>query len=349
MNIVSIMSSTAYRMSVLVSTCIITILIFYLSLDNRPVRDPVPDIKPITPELYRQWGQYANVIDFGLYIRNVVVLDFRESKFSIDAFVWMVFNSDVVSMKTAGDFVFDKGIILEKRLLDSKRMNDKLFLRYFVRVEFNSPMSYRDYPFDSHNVYLTMKIDEVAPWEIMLRSTFTRTLFAPSALTLNWKVSNSPEVQYGYFKAELDARDTNNIDYSSVAGTYFSFMRKDYREAIFIFIPLFILLFMVLSSLVMMLTSVQSVFITLLSMIAMILYRLIITSMLPTPIVTYYMLSDIFFLLVFLCVFIVFLAGLINALYDQKSEWWFDVVPGVALTLSSMVFLVGWFYLMYVW
>lgn len=347
MEILSIVSSNVYRSVVLAATMVIAVAIFSLSLEPHRQHDFTPDVKPITPALYTQWGQYANVIDFGMYILDFVVQDYSESKFLIDMELWLVFNPLVVSIETAQAFSFDAGQIIERRLVDAKRIYDKLYLRYMVRCEFISPLNYKDYPLDAHRIQLIMKLDEMAPWEIILKSTYSRTVFYEGALPYNWRSIRTPEIAYGYYEAILDIRTENNIDYTPVAAVFFDIKRADFREAILIFLPLMFLLFIVFGSLLLTATSMQSLIIALMSIVAMIIYRLIIAGM--SPATTYYMLSDLVFLLVFLCALIIIAGECINAIYKQENTLWFDVMRSATLSLACMVFLGGWFYLLYIW
>ena len=73
----------------------------------------------------------------------------------------------------------------------------------------------------------------------------------------------------------------------------------------------------------------------------MIIYRLIIAGM--SPATTYYMLSDLVFLLVFLCALIIIAGECINAIYKQENTLWFDVMRSATLSLACMVFLVDGF------
>jgi hypothetical protein len=340
------MSSKFYRVSVLALTAFLTLVIFYITLGMKPRLDPAPDLKPITPAKYNDWAQYSDVLNIGMFITNFGVADFAQGLFVIDAFVWIQFNPLVFSLDTVSQFSFDKGRMISKEFVEAIKVGEELFVRYRVRFEVKSNMNFKYYPLDSHRIYTTIKYDTLSPSEAIVMTVFSRNWFGPNAVSPNWSYG-SPSANFGYLEAHLDDRDPKNIVLTSAAVTYFDFERATLREAFVVFGPYLIMLFLILSSLLMGWTSFQIVLATILGILGMILQRIIIGHM--SAITSYFILADCVLFLVLGCAILVLTMEIINVLYQREETWWSDAVRSCALTLSSLLFLVGWFYLLYIW
>lgn len=346
MNIVSVLNSKFYRVSVLALTAFLTLVIFYITLGMKPRLDPVPDIKPITPAKYNEWAQYSDVLNMGIFITNFGVSDFAQGLFMIDAFVWIQFNPLVFSLDTVSQFSIDKGRMISKDFIESIKVGEELFVRYRVRFEVKSNMNFKYYPLDSHRIYATFKYDNLAPSEVIAMTTVSRASFGNNAVSPNWTYG-VPSSNYGYLESVLDDRNQANVVRTSAAGIFFDFDRATLRETMVVFTPYLLMLFIVFSSLLMGWASFQIIVITILGILGMILQRIIIGHM--TAITSYYILSDCVFFLALGCAFLILIMEIISMVCQREETWWLEVTRSSVLTLSSLLFLVGWFYLLYIW
>jgi hypothetical protein len=344
-NIVSLISSVRYRISVLILTIICTCGIFYLTLGTRPRIDLKPDILPITPALYNQWGQYADILNMGMYITNFAVSDFAQGLFMIDAYLWFEFDPQIFSLDTIEKFTVDKGSILEKKFIDAVKVEESIFVKYKTRFEVKSNLNFKYFPLDAHRLSIVVKYDNLAPSEVILTSFFTRTWFGYNAVSANWAYGQ-PVSDFGYIQTTLDSLDESSVSNCSAATVSFDFERLTIREAVVVILPFIVLLFIILASLSMMASGIQMLIIGILCILGMFIHNIVIRSM--APITSYYTLNDGIFLLVLGCAMLVIAFEVINAMY-QEDTWWIDISKNVALTLSSLLFLVGWFYLLYLW
>jgi len=333
-------------MSILALTIIAAFGIFYATSGTRPHLDPVPHIKPVTPEEYNAGGRYADKLTSGMFITNFAVSNFVQGLFMIDAFVWFRFNPFVFSLDTVKQFTFDKGKILQKEFIESIKIDKELFVRYRVQFEIKSNLNFKYFPLDNHCIYMVLKNDLFSPTEVILTSSFSTAWFGDNAVSLNW-IYGEPASDFGYIESTLDTQNKDITVYTSAAGTFFDFKRATLREAVIVIVPFVSLLFIILGSLLMALTSFQAIIIAILTLIAMIMYRTIINQMAPQT--SYFMLSDCIFLLVLGCVSLVMIAEIGNALYKNEEQEWVATLRGGVCTLVSTVFLVGWFYLLYMW
>jgi len=345
-NIVSVLNSKFFRISVLALTALLTLGIFYITLGMRPRLDPAPDIRPITPAKYNEWGQYADVLSVGVYITNFGVSDFPQGLFMIDAFIWVQFNPLVFSLDTVSQFSIDKGRIISKEFIEAIKIGEELFVRYRVRFEVKSNMNFKYFPLDSHRICAVIKYDNLAPSEVIVKMSFSRTWFGPNAVSPNW-LYGEPSADFGYLEGRLDDRDLKNVVLTSAAVTFFDFERATLREAFVILGPYLIMLFLILSSLLMGWPAFQMLVITVLGILGMILQRIVVGHM--SPLTSYYMLSDCVLFLALGCALLVLMIEIISTVYQRQEAWWLDTTRSSALTLASILFLVGWFYLLYLW
>ncbi len=346
MNIVSIVSHSMYRLSLLLLTIFLTGCIWYAGFYNRPACDAIPNLKAVTPALYREWAKSSNIVKTGIYITNFSMVNMAENQFLMDAYIWLKFNPLTLSLDTVSQFSFDKGRMNAKDLIDAKKLNDDLQVRYRVQVEFVSVLNYKYYPFDSHRLYMVLRSDGVSPREILLTTDYTSTWFCRDALSYNWTY-DEPATDYGFLEMQLDSRQPSKVDMVPASAIYFDFSRKDFQDAISIFLPLMCLMLLMLGSFLIAFTPAQAVGFSVVGILSAIVYRIIINGM--SPKVVYYMLSDLGFIFVFLCACMICIFHSINAWYKDEEKVNLELLRGGELTISSIVFLVGWFFILCVW
>lgn len=347
MNIVSILNNKSYRISVFTLTSLLILGIFYITLGTKPRLDPAPDIKPLTPEKYNEWGQYSDVLNLGVYIRNLGISDFSQGLFMVDAFFWVQFNPRVFSIDTVGSFSIDKGKILEKEFIESIKVKEDLFVRYRVRFEVKSNLNFRYYPLDGHRVYFSIKYENLAPSEVSLVTTYSRTWFGYNAVSTNWRYGE-PACNYGYIESDLDTRDKKNLVRTTAATIYFDLERATLREAYVVLGPYLVMLLIILGALLMALTGYQMGIVVIMGILGMILHRIVVAHM--SAITSYFLLSDCVFYLALICALLVLVMEIISAMNKHEEEMFaFEAMRGATLTIVSLIFLVGWFYLLYIW
>jgi len=346
-NIVSILNSKSYRISVLMLTILCTIGIFYVTRGTRPRIDPVPDLKPVTPEKYKEWQQYVDILQGGMFITNLAVSDFSQGLFIVECFIWIQYDPRIFSRDTVEQFSFHKSKILEKEFIEATQVGDDLYIRYRVRFETKSNLNFKYFPLDSHHIYLLLKYPKLAPGEVLLVTTFSRTWFDNNAISPNWRYSE-PEAYNGYLEYNLDGRNAKNVVLTPASMIFFEFERATMREAFIVLVPYVVLFFTVLAALLLGLTHFQMLVVIMLSIIGVILHRTIVGSM--SPMTSYFVLSDWVFWLVIIGIIIVLIVELINTIVFKNEDLeLIDNVRGGVLNSLCVLFLVIWFYLLYIW
>jgi len=345
-NIVSILNSKSYRISVLMLTILFAIGIFYVTLGMRPRLDPVPDIKPVTPEKYNEWQQYVDVLQGGMYVMNLAVSDFPQGLFIIECFVWIQYDPRIFSRDTIEQFSFHRSRILEKEFIEATQVGNEIFARYRVRFETKSNLHFKYFPLDSHRIYMIWKYPKLAPGEVLITSTFSRTWFDTNAVSPNWK-HGQLIATYGYLEYSLDNLNPTNKVRVPASMIFFDFERATVREALIVLVPYIILLFIVLTTLLLGLTHFQMLIVIMLSLLGVILHRTIVGSM--SPMTSYFVLSDWVFWLVLIGIIVVFLVEIMNMLFFRHEMELINNIRGGVLNSLCVLFLVIWFYLLYIW
>jgi hypothetical protein len=252
----------------------------------------------------------------------------------------------VFSLETVGQFNFDKGRIILKEFIETTKLGEDVFVRYRVRFEVKSNLNFKYFPLDGHRLYIVLKNDLLAPSEVIITTYPTRTWFSKNAVSPNWFYTD-PASDFGYIESQWDTRNKSNVDYTSAMVVYFDFDRATLRESTLVLFPLVVLLFIILGSLLIGFTPFQAIIIALLGIVGMIFYRSIINHMAPTT--SYFMLGDLVFMLAIACALLVIIFEIMTAIYAEEEKSWFEALRGGVLTLASLIFLVGWFYLLYLW
>lgn len=346
MDIITFLSGRAFRIGVLAVTVFATISIFYLTVGTKPCLDLAPDLRPITPAKYNNWGQYADTIKLGFYGTSLAISDFSQGFIQLDGILWVQFNPLVFSTETVSNFSVDKGRLLEKELIGSSKIGEELFLSYRVRLEAKSNLNFKYYPLDSHRIHIVIKYDDLSPSEVITTMTFSRVWLGYNAVSANWKY-RQPAANYGYLESELDSRGRNDISLVSAAGLFFDFERATLREAYVVFGLYLIMLFIILASFLMSFTSFQMVIISIMCIVGMILQRIVVGSM--SALTSYFLLSDCVFYWALMCALLILVTQIMSALYNAEAAWWYDLARSAVVAVFSMLFLVGWFYLLYIW
>lgn len=344
MNVRMMLFDIKGRLILFFTTVILSIVLFYSALFKSHYKDPKSKIVAITPAQYREWGQPAQ-ITAGLYVTNFPAFDMLKKTYVLDCIVWFEFNVTVTSLERVSNFSFDKGTILVRELLDSKLIDEILYVRYGVRVEFTSALDYQYFPLDSHRIYLNMENELVSPKEMMFITYDSRLMLSSNIVTNNWRMVDFG-TEYGFRESFMDAINLSKVDYTPIASFFFDFERSSLRKVSLIFIPLLIAFFLALGAFLIHIKSFQVLGLPITAITAMLGYRFVIDGM--SPVVGYFMLSDYIFMVVLCCSFIIFLSSLVVFLTEEEYAWK-DAFRSLVMLFVSFIFLLGLYYFLYVW
>lgn len=281
---------------ILISLSILGILV-NKRLHEFRISEKKPDIIHITPDVYKNFGGFSNVVTVGLFIDRFITFDVVNHNFVFTGSVWFRFTPGAISLDTLGKFTFEQAEILYISPPDTQLIDEQLLVLYNIKVKFSSLLDYESFPFDDHQIYINMLHPFLSPEEIIFSSSEREFMITSDVSTFGWARVNRA-VDTGYTKAVIDPFDKNtNRDYPT-ALFYIDYERYGSRFMLTIFLPLLFIFYLALFSFS--LDESSAIRITSGSVTAILAYRFVIDRL--SPEVGYFMISDlIFFLALGLC------------------------------------------------
>ncbi|MBD3273602.1 hypothetical protein GF385_04615 [Candidatus Dependentiae bacterium] len=222
------------------------LLLFYFPNKKFLSSDVKPDIINLKPKIKQQ---QIKEIETGLYIKNFPVFDVIKNEFEMNAIVWFQFDPHKININTIKNFVFEKGKIVKKSKINSKIIGNKLWVYYKVKVEFNSNLNYKFFPIEDHKIYVTLSNPDMDPNSEILVSYNTNLTMKDKLFTGDWKKIDH-EVEYGYLEDVMDQYDQQKINKYPAVLFELSFKKAGIRKTLVIFLPLFMVFFLSLFSLI---------------------------------------------------------------------------------------------------
>jgi len=281
----------------LVLTCIsVSIISFglYKRIGEHIFTDKVPEIQYFTPDTLREFKTSPVAITTGLNIDKFQEFDMEQNNFIFSGTLWFSFDPGAISLKTLEKFDFAKGKILERTQPDMRYMHEKLLVRYRVKVQFTTPLDYKDFPLDNHRIFLKLTNTDLYPEEVIFDTAEKNFIVQASVKDSGWKFVGK-DVESGFAITQLTAGKKEVLNSYPVAIFILKFLRDGIRYALSIFLPLLFLFYLMLFTFSLdpdRAIPVGSAIVT-----ALLAYRFVIERISPQG-VGYFMLSDqLFFLL----------------------------------------------------
>jgi hypothetical protein len=250
--LLEMLTKTKVLFLVLIVTQLIWILFFTYVYFSRTTKEP--EIKLEYPK------SLDSSLKLGLEILSFSKFDINKDEFSIDAHLYIDFDSRLYSIDDFSKFHFLRGQISAKSKPLIEQTGDLIHATYEITANFKAQMKYADFPFDKHRVDLIL-ID-ILPKN---KSTFfsqenlSLTLDSPT-LGPGWNVSKST-IKSGFpDDSQIVAKDTSD-EYQIVFSFYAN--RSSPKTPILVLMPLLLLFFLQLISLTFEVTKDFSVILSL--------------------------------------------------------------------------------------
>lgn len=291
--------------------CLSTSIIWYLlsyRLDSFSTNDPKPPIIHITPEIYNNFGGFPDTIQIGLYINQFRNFNIISNEFDFDGIIWFEFNPDILSLSTLEKFVFKSGDIVSKSSPDAQIVNNKLLVRYNIRVKCNSALNYAAFPLDNHTLNLVVANYFISPSTALFASSVREFIIKAQTHSFGWERVNHSVIT-GIEKTEIDSYNDDKTGYYPIAIFSIDYARYGIRYTLSIMLPLLLIFYLTLFSLSW--GKGGGLNMTIGGITATLGYRFVIENL--SPKVGYFMLSDYIFFLFLICNAFIFLAYIIDA------------------------------------
>jgi hypothetical protein len=293
---------------VLLFFSMIYIFLFLLVTTNYfYTNDPVYEVKTLLSDIRGKADDFATRVKVGLHIKHFSKFNFIDNEFVFDVIVWFEFNSSNLTLDIVDKFFFENGKILSKLSPDIKASDDKIFVKYDVKVALQTKLDFSRFPLDHHRLSIALTNPTVAPSEMLFDNDAEAVAFTISKRieTPDWKV-NSLFVRTGYTSILLDDKGKNRKVQHPQVVFMANFQRIGFKDLLVLFIPLFMIIFFVFFSFLMNLTSYTIKFrISFTSITALLAYRFIMEKL--SPVVGYFTIMDklyIFALVFCFCIFV---------------------------------------------
>ena len=148
--------------------------------------DPTPVISKLTPKILENFGGNPSIVHTGVFINDFLTFDPVKNDFLFKGIIRFEFDPAVISLDTLGKFAFERAEILERSEPYTRIINDKLFVRYDIKVRFKTQLQYSYFPFDDHKVFLQLVHSFLSPEEMIFESSSADFIVRFSTASLGW-------------------------------------------------------------------------------------------------------------------------------------------------------------------
>lgn len=339
--------STRYQILMLFITSFFILAILYGYYQTFRIFEPSPELRPITAKKIAEWRGDPTLVKAGLHITNFPEFNVSGNEFIFDGVVWFEFDKALASLETISKFTFEKGDIISKSKAETRALGDRVFAEFVVRVRFSSNLAYDTFPLDEHRIYISMINSSTTPSELIFDAYKPGFVIAQDLFIPEWTIIDS-HVDAGYSEAQLDANDPKKAERHPKIIFSLDILRSGNRQAVLIFLPLFLIFFLSLFALgldpvehtgsIMGMTSA--------CISSLIGYRFVIQGMSPN--IGNFVLGDQVFMLLLAFSFIDFLLGLILIINKELTPT-LRIVRGLVFLSFHIVFIIVWYYLLMYW
>ena len=286
-------------------------------------------------------------VEVGFHIDDFSVFNIRENDFTFNAKVWFLFDKSMVSLEDVEKFAFTRGNITHQTLEETKVINGKFFAQYGVKVAFKADLNQKYFPFDDHRIYIELINTHATPEEIIF-STDTSSFLIPKELVLIGWHPVGRQVETGFNKSILDRFDSQKNSTHPSALFSIDFSRAGVQNIFLIFLPLFLMIFISFFALSLNPeVSRSSMFnLALTAVTGLMGYRFVLQGLMPR--VSYFLLSDCFFLLLLGVAFFVFCASLMIVKTGKLTNS-ILVLRGSVFIMSYLILIFFSIYFLFYW
>lgn len=292
------------------SVIIITIL-FVMRNAHFVTTDQLLELQPFVPKKNDSSSSVFAWIDTGMYIRDFLRFDATQNSFIVDLILWFEFDPIEISFAIVDNFYFEKGMILQKTMLEPIKKKNKLFIHYNLRVQFSSNLDYKDFPFDNHRIVLSLINGGAESSETMFEVKKSAFVFNGSIYTASWKYEDHV-VYKGYSQAKLAEGDCDRTILSPQVQMIMDFW-GGWRKIFVILVPLYLLSFVGAFALVIV---DKQMTLSLGSISGLLAHRFIVETMSPS--VGYFTISDSLYVILLIFSFVFFLINVCTLILGQN-------------------------------
>ena len=316
---------------------LIGILIFFIfkSVDRICVDFYTSDQLPVV-QLFKESDQqiFTKSIECGFYLKNFIEFNHINNKFVINGTIWFEAQQEIMSV--LDKFAVGKSEIIYKSEPVFSEIDGKSIAEFDLRLEFPANLTYKYFPLEDHLISFSISNLHLAKKGFALKAQDDNFQISPNLYVDGWKIFQK-RVFFGYEKIKIGRDEVlnNRVVFS------LDFLQTSKRLFMLIITPLIICMFLSFMAFSIDFVRFEPLMNLVLSSIAAIIgYRFVIETL--SPKVSYFIFSDVFFLLILLFTCVAFF---LNAFYREKIV---KVIDWVVISIY-LLFLISWFLMLKLW
>lgn len=305
--------------------------------------DPKPDfLRDSSAAIAKKFARLPSTkktpeVQVGFSLTNFAEFDITNNKFIAEGIVWFLYNPQEISLDKLKEFSFDKGAIREKSEPTTEHRGELDFSRFYVRFNFTTHLSYRNFPLDDHRIFIILKVDDLLLGDVKFLTSIQDFPDSVGGDNPGW-VLVSKDAEAGYTEVKL--RENETIVVPRVVFSL-DYVRSGVHLLVTILLPLLLLFFVALAVFLIEVPTIFDASSTFMgSLFALTTYLYVIKSV--SPDVGYVMLADLLFFAVIFCTFLIANLGWTGS----DLQWDQRTIIGAVVELL----LVGaFFYILHIW
>jgi len=198
--------------------------------------DAIPQIQLIDMKMRKEIRDFTAIVKTGIHIRGFSNFDIDNDNFITEMLVWFECNADEVMPEVIDKFSFIHGDILYKSDPDAQIADNKMLIKYMVKVKFNAQLSHRHFPFDGHKVSMQMVNNFVSPGEMHYVTEENNFALGQNLFSGSWELTGI-DTAWGYLETTLDATEQKKVK-KPIAIFTINVKNTGTRQALILFFPL---------------------------------------------------------------------------------------------------------------
>lgn len=333
-------TSLTFQLILISITLLITAYLFYKPLFKFNSLDLTPKVNTLDKDI--KISSYdISIVNIGLFIYDFSKFDILKDEFTFDGTVFFEYDPTTLKLEDISKFAFKKGNILYKSDPHIRVDRNLVHVRYDIKVEFKAGLNYKLFPFSSHRINIILDNDFLYIEEMNFKSKISNFIVNPEIYISGWKEYNK-DVVSGYYNTQFQKFDLRaNIRHPRTCFVI-EYLKDSTKEILSIFLPLFLLFFMAISSLGLNpeIYFHQIIGLSTGSLMGILSYKYVINNI--SPKVGYYMISDmIYFVFLVLIMFIFIVTCKIHEL-SKKQKIFISIFCNLIIILTFSYIFKYW-------
>jgi hypothetical protein len=258
--------------------------------------DSKPTINVLTPQSFALISTRPAQVKVGLSIEDFSEFDVINNKFTFSGVLWFQCDPTIISLEALDKFSFERGTILYKSEPVTSLTKEGLFIRYSIRVQFKTDLSYVYFPLEDHKLTIVLSNNRVTTGEIIYTSALSDFRVGLDFTVSGWHY-HGHNVQAGYGITTIGSNLAETSLFYPRVIFELEYLSKNIRSIITLILPLLLIFCLEMFSLCIDQREFRSTLISLSAsnITALFAYRFVIENMCPKA--GYLMFSDYIFFL----------------------------------------------------